>query len=143
MSAIDARLAALDEMTVAQMRAEWRIAHKGQIMPKGLGRDLAIRLIGHSVQAQRGRGYTPTLTRELKKLGKQLLEKGDLEISAEIKLKPGTHLTREWHGKIYDVVVLEEGFLFDRRRFRSLTPIAKEITGTQWSGPRFFGVKQQ
>ena len=74
---------------------------------------------------------------------KQLLQKGDLEISTEIRLKPGTHLTREWHGKIYHVVVFEEGFLFDRRPFRSLTPIAREITGTQWSGPRFFGVKQQ
>jgi len=48
---------------------------------------------------------------------------------------------RQWHGQIYQVQVLEDGFEFEHRQYRSLTQIAREITGAAWSGPRFFGLK--
>jgi hypothetical protein len=47
---------------------------------------------------------------------------------------------REWHGRVYTVEALEKGFACDRRRFRSLSEIARYITGARWSGPRFFGL---
>jgi len=55
-------------------------------------------------------------------------------------LKPGNHLVREWNGRTYQVEVLEKGFLFDGKRYASLSAIAKRITGAHWSGPRFFGL---
>jgi hypothetical protein len=55
-------------------------------------------------------------------------------------LRPGTHLVREWNGRTYQVEVLDGGFQMDGKRFRSLSAIARKITGAHWSGPRFFGL---
>ncbi len=54
--------------------------------------------------------------------------------------RPGAHLVREWNGRTYQVEVLPKGFQMDGREWPSLSAIAKHITGTTWSGPRFFGL---
>ncbi len=54
--------------------------------------------------------------------------------------RPGSHLIREWNGRTYQVEVTRDGFVMDGRTYRSLTAIARRITGAQWSGPRFFGL---
>ena len=58
-----------------------------------------------------------------------------------VVLKPGTRLVREWHGRAHAVIVLEDGFEYQGRRYPSLSWIATLITGTRWSGPVFFGLK--
>lgn len=55
-------------------------------------------------------------------------------------MRPGTHLVREWNGRTYQVEVLENGFRLDGKYYRSLSAIARKITGAHWSGPRFFGM---
>ena len=55
-------------------------------------------------------------------------------------LRPGTRLIREWQGTTYQVLVTEKGFDFEGRHYRSLSAIARAITGTPWSGPAFFGI---
>ena len=55
-------------------------------------------------------------------------------------MKPGTRLVREWNGRTYHVEVVADGFVWNGRTHRSLSAIAREITGAQWSGPRFFGL---
>ncbi len=137
------QLAGLATMSPAQLRAEWRRWHKGQIMPPGLGRDLATRAIAWHMQARVQGRLLPASARDLQRLTRQMRETGDLEISQELRLKPGTKLVREWHGRIYHVLVLDNGFQFQNRHFRSLTPIAHEITGAKWSGPRFFGLQSK
>ena len=57
-------------------------------------------------------------------------------------LKPGGRLIREWNGITHVVDVVDSGFLWNGQRFRSLSPIARAITGTRWSGPRFFGLRR-
>jgi hypothetical protein len=59
------------------------------------------------------------------------------------KPAPGTVLTREWNGQHHRVMVLDDGFAWDGRTFRSLSEIAKAITGTKWNGPRFFGLRDK
>lgn len=59
------------------------------------------------------------------------------------RLRPGAHLIREWNGRTYQVEVLGEGYRMDGRTWPSLSAIAKHITGTSWSGPRFFGLTRQ
>ncbi len=56
-------------------------------------------------------------------------------------MKPGMRLVREWRGETHTVLVLEDGFEWNGKRRRSLSAIAREITGTRWSGPLFFGLK--
>jgi hypothetical protein len=56
------------------------------------------------------------------------------------RLRPGTTLVRRWHGRTHTVLVVEGGFEHQGRRYASLSPIARAITGAHWSGPRFFGL---
>lgn len=55
-------------------------------------------------------------------------------------LRPGARLLREWNGRTHVVDVIEGGFVYEAKVYRSLTAIAHQITGTHWSGPRFFGL---
>jgi hypothetical protein len=57
--------------------------------------------------------------------------------------KPGTHFIREWQGKLHEVGVLPDGYEYNDRTFRSLSEIARKITGTRWSGPAFFGLRNR
>ena len=57
------------------------------------------------------------------------------------KLSAGASLLREWNAETHEVRVLEKGFEYRGQRYRSLSAIAREITGTRWSGPAFFGLK--
>lgn len=57
-------------------------------------------------------------------------------------LNAGAHLVREWNGRTYKVTVTSHGFELEGRQFKSLSAIARQITGTAWSGPRFFGLKK-
>lgn len=55
-------------------------------------------------------------------------------------VSPGARLVREWNGKTHVVDVIDEGFVFQATVHKSLTAIARQITGAHWSGPRFFGL---
>ena len=57
-----------------------------------------------------------------------------------LRLKPGSKLMRAWRGKTHTVLVLDDGFEHHGKRYTSLTQIANALTGTHWSGPRFFGL---
>ena len=59
-----------------------------------------------------------------------------------VRLQPGTRLLRDWHGQRHEVVVLEEGSQYDGKTFRSLSAVARAITGSYWSGNRYFGLTQ-
>jgi hypothetical protein len=59
------------------------------------------------------------------------------------RIKAGAVLVRTWQGKAYQVSVLDEGFSFEGRTYPSLSVVAREITGTRWNGPRFFGLREQ
>ena len=60
-----------------------------------------------------------------------------------IRPKPGTRFVREWQGKLHEVAVLADGYEYNDRIYRSLSEIARYITGTRWSGPAFFGLRRR
>lgn len=80
-------------------------------------------------------GYDPVSLR--KNLVKKARQAGRL---AAPLYKPGTRLIREWQGVTHEVTIEEKGFVWNGLQYRSLSRIAQEITGTKWSGPRFFGL---
>ncbi len=84
---------------------------------------------------------TAAQKRKLAGIAEELRRNGDLSGSPAIRMKPGMRLVREWCGMTHTVLVLEDGFEWNGERCRSLSAIAREITGTQWSGPRFFGLQ--
>ena len=72
---------------------------------------------------------------------RRLLRRGSRSEGGSPSIKPGTRLVREWNGRTHHVEVLNKGFRWNDRTYRSLSSIARAITGAHWSGPRFFGLQ--
>ena len=138
---LSTRLAALSRMSHADLRAEWRRLYRSH-PPKKIGRDLLELGIAWKLQEKALGGMSPALKRRIADLAKTMETKGDLARARAVTLKPGARLMREWRGETHDVRMLEDGFEWRGTRWRSLSAIAREITGTQWSGPRFFGLEK-
>jgi hypothetical protein len=139
MSEVETEIAALGGLESDRLRIEWRRLYRTEPPPR-LSRDLLIRAIAYKIQ-ERAHGCLAQATkRRLRSLGQELETNGHSTFDPGISLKPGARLVREWHGQTHTVIVLEDGFEHDGCRFRSLTQIAKRITGVHWSGPRFFGL---
>ncbi len=135
---LPARLEALATMSPAQLRAEWSNVLRQPapaISPGLLRRGIAYRL-----QEVTHGGLTKVAARELRDVGKRIAQGSSPLPATAVRLKPGTRLLRTWRGRTYSVLVGDTGFIFDDRLFPSLSPIAQEIAGTPWSGPRFFGL---
>lgn len=138
MSSVDRRIVTLLSMSSAELGSEWTCLH--QKPAPSLSADLLARGIAYRLQERRHGGLTATARRQINRLARQLDKASEVTIGPHGDLKPGTRLSRDWHGKTCHVLVMDEGFLFEDRRYRSLSQIANAITGTKWSGPRFFGL---
>ena len=142
--ALDERLAALGRLGLDQLRAEWRTLHRRAAPPARLSRDLLLRSIAHRLQEDALGGFGPAARRRLARLVRSRAGEGEpAAVPATVRLKPGTTLVREWHGRTHTVLVLADGGLeHEGRRYASLTRLARSITGARWSGPRVFGLRR-
>ncbi|MFZ1726747.1 MAG: DUF2924 domain-containing protein [Albidovulum sp.] len=101
-----------------------------QFMQRVIARDAQIRALG---------GYPPHVRRALKTALRDVGGAGEAPRSAP----PGSFLMREWNGRTYRVEVTSSGYVLDGRTYASLSTVANRITGTHWSGPRFFGLTRK
>ncbi|MFM6829707.1 MAG: DUF2924 domain-containing protein [Novosphingobium sp.] len=129
----------LAAMPPAALRAEWRRLYRSPA-PE-LSPDLLARGIAWRIQERQHGGLAPAVERELGRLSQQGAAAPQPGASAPASVRPGTRLVRSWNGESYSVLVIEGGYCFRDQTFGSLSSIAKAITGTKWSGPRFFGFK--
>jgi hypothetical protein len=136
MSVLDQQIEALHSLGTAALRQEWVRVWK-EPAPR-LGHDLLRRGIAWKLQEQMHGGLPRAAARELERFAR-LVERGR-PLGLERVAKPGTRLVRQWRGRTFHVAVMDDGFLYDDRRYASLSQIAQVITGTRWSGPRFFGL---
>ncbi len=136
------KLAALADLDAVGLRAEWRRLYRSH-PPLHIRRDLLVLAIAWKLQEKFHGGLTAAQKRRLADMAEDLKKGGDLSAGPAIRLKPGSRLVREWRGKTHDVLVLEDGFEWNGERRHSLSAIAREITGTRWSGPRFFGLQRR
>jgi hypothetical protein len=137
-SEIADRLARLETLDLSAMRQEWRRLYRAE--PPRLSRDLMMRALAYRIQEIAFGGLSKATLRRLAALAAEFESDGRIATPAQPRIKPGARLVREWHGRTHAVVVTEEGFEFEGKLYRSLTGIAREITGAAWSGPRFFGL---
>lgn len=137
---LETRLISLSQMSHDNLRAEWRRLNRSH-PPKKIGRELLELAVAWKLQERILGGLGPTLKRRLADLSQTMESRGDLAKARLLRLRPGARLMREWGGQTHEVLVLAEGFEWQGRKWRSLSVIAREITGTQWSGPRFFGLQ--
>jgi hypothetical protein len=133
-------VARLPELDLGELRQRWRPLYKADASPH-LSRELLLRAVAYRIQEVTLGSIRPEPRRQLLRIAQQFKETGEATIRARPELKPGTRLVREWQGRTYDVLVLDDGFSWQDMRYRSLSAIARQITGTAWSGPLFFGLK--
>ena len=135
-------LARLSAATIFELRGEWRRLHQAP-PPMRLSRDLLLRGITYKLQERPLGGLSKSIMRKLERLNLDSEASGAQKSAPPISLKAGTRLVREWRGVSYTVLVHADGFEWNGRRYRSLTIVAREITGAHWSGPRFFGLRNR
>ena len=134
-------LARLPKLDIHELRQEWRRLYKADVSPH-LSRELVIRAVAYRMQEVALGGLRLEPQRQLRQIATELKQTGGAAKRFRPQLKPGTRLIREWQGRTYEVVVLDDGFCWQGTQYRSLSAITREITGTAWSGPLFFGLKQ-
>jgi len=134
-------IAGLVDRPMQDLRLAWRRLHRTG-PPPDLSRDLMIRALAHQLQERAEGGASPALRRRLQGLAGEF-EKGGASFDPGIVPKTGTMLVRQWRGHTHTVLVREDGFEYEGQHYRSLTVIAKRITGAHWSGPRFFGLTKR
>ena len=99
------------------------------------------------MQAKKHGGLSAVAKKKLGKLATELAQNKEISIenistSQNIEIKTGTKFIREYQGRKHEVTAVEKGFEYNNKKYKSLSAIANEITGTRWNGKVFFGVKK-
>ncbi len=133
-------LASLPTLDREELLERWRALY-AKPAPPHISRPILIRAIAYRMQEQVFGGLKPATRRLLQRVAEEIRAGRPITSVPSPTLKPGTRLLREWNGTTHEVIVLEDGVLFRGKHHRSLSEVARLITGSRWSGPRFFGLK--
>lgn len=136
---ISSELAGIADATRPELLNRWEATH-GRAPPKGLSRRLLEYSAAYDVQVKATGGLKPSTKRQLANARSGDKKAAKKTVPSALKLIPGARLVREWHGQTHTVEVIDGAFCYDGQHFRSLSEIARTITGARWSGPRFFGL---
>lgn len=138
---LEQALSSLPQLNIDAVRQRWQ-AWLGDEPPSCQSGRLLRLLLAWRLQEQRFGGLSADAKRRLRQLWSHE-RAGTHAETVSIVLKPGTMITREWRGVVQRVHVLEDGFAHEGKQYRSLSQIARTITGKRWSGPRFFGIEAE
>jgi hypothetical protein len=145
-SELEDEIAHLRDLDLRGLRARWHSVFRRKA-PDHLPRHLLYRMIAYRLQAERLGDLDRDTQRLLDQVATGAWHVNEFQAGGNHPsrhgLQPGTILVREWDGKSQRVVVLDQGFTWNGTTYRSLTEIAYVMTGTRWSGPRFFGLRSR
>ena len=120
----------LETADLQELRTEWE--QRFGAVPRLRSPDLLRRILAWRIQTASRGGLDPVTRRLL----------AGNAAGPELLLSEGTVITREWKGHRHEVEVAEGGFIYRGERWKSLSEVARAITGTRWNGPRFFGLRE-
>ena len=141
---LDIEISRLRDLDVGALRARWQTVFRRQ-PPPHLLRHLLFRMLAYRLQADQLGDLDGDSRRLLddavspEAAGQRAVDGS--RMTAEVR--PGTKLAREWNGQMHRIAVLAEGFAWNGKTYPSLSKIAFAITGTRWSGPKFFGLRDK
>ncbi|HEY1615110.1 MAG TPA: DUF2924 domain-containing protein [Rhizomicrobium sp.] len=141
-SPVEAEVASLSKLSMTELRMAW-IDRSGEQAPAVRARSLLLKLFAWQMQSQASGGLDAVTLRKLDGIAEALERDSSFEPKLRKGLSSGVVLTREWKGAIHKVTVTADGFRYLGKVHGSLSEIARTITGTRWSGPRFFGLEQK
>jgi hypothetical protein len=138
---VETEIARVRDLDLPALRVEWRKLKRSE-PPVFMKRDLLLRALAYELQVKAFGGLDRDIARLLDRLARTDNPGAVLATLRQRRLKPGTLLVREWDGDVHRVVVAEDAFLWREQTHKSLSEIARLITGTRWNGPRFFGLRE-
>lgn len=135
-------LATWATMTLAQMRDAWRQRWRAPAPPVQSS-DILARMMAWRIQTETYGDLDRETQRQIDELGRRLSDGKPLLPNMGDAPTAGTILTRAWRGQQHSVTAVDDGFVHEGRTYSTLSEIARAITGTRWSGPRFFGLEAE
>ena len=142
-AALEDEIARLRDLDLTGLHARWK-ALTGRKAPPHLPKHLLLRLLAYRLQADAFGDLDKATIRFLEQLatgGRKA--NAPVPLPASRSVRPGTLLRREWQGVLHQVIVMDDGFSWNGATYRSLSEVARAITGTRWNGLIFFGLKSQ
>jgi Protein of unknown function (DUF2924) len=133
-------LAELRGLDLTALKQRWRILYRTEA-PVRIDQVLLLQAVGYRLQERALGGLKPSTRRLLERAAEDNSGRRTPTETPANRVTPGSVLIREWHGVSHRVTVLADGVLLRGARYRSLSEVARKITGTRWSGPRFFGLR--
>jgi hypothetical protein len=134
-------IAVLPTLNKAQLLLVWK-KNFSQDPPPKLRKELMVPILAYRMQEKEFGGLSHRARKRLRQIAQSLGPDKRLDASIAPSLKSGTRLIRSWRGEVHEVSVTDRGFEYRGQHFATLSKIAREITGTRWSGPLFFGIRK-
>ena len=134
-------LAGLSALDRKELVEKWRSLYKTG-PPVGSQNKFLLYAVAHRMQ-EKALGGLKSATRRFLEKAAQDNDASKQQLLSAISIKPGTRMLREWHGVTHEVIILESRVLCNGKYYRSLSEVARAITGARWSGPLFFGMKKK
>ncbi|MCB2107351.1 MAG: DUF2924 domain-containing protein [Rhodobacteraceae bacterium] len=135
-----AQIASLNGLSLPDLRTRWEALYRLPV-PKAARRHYLIRAIAYRMQEEVYGGLSAAARRMLQAGIEDTPVKRKRAPASSPQIKAGSRLIREWQGTVHEVSVEADGYIYRDKQYRSLSEVAREITGTRWSGPRFFGLR--
>ena len=138
--ALAAEIERLSKLGIDDLRKRWSAMYGRAPFP-AIGRSFLTRAIAYRLQERVYGGLNPSTRRLLARIAEETATGSSPKKTRNRKAQSGTILIREWQGNAHRVTMLDDGVSFNGKHYRSLSEVAREITGSRWSGPRFFGLR--
>jgi hypothetical protein len=139
---LGAEIGRLPDLPYRELKDRWRTLF-GNPAPKHVSKQLLIKAVAYRMREKVLGGLPAETKRRFREIAAAISEGREDTLSLGPRIKPGARLVRSWQGTTQVVEVLTDGFEWQNTRYRSLSAIAKAITGTNWNGYVFFGVKRR
>jgi hypothetical protein len=139
--ALEAEIGRLPNLSLFELRHRWKTLF-GHPAPKSLRRNFLARAVAYQMQVEAFGGLSVVTKRRLREIANAVRNGDTNALLGTSRIKPGTQMIRQWQNTTHTVTALAEGFEWDGRTYTSLSAVANAITGTNWNGFAFFGIKR-
>ena len=140
-AALETEIGRLPALSLLELRNRWKTVF-GHSAPKSLRRNFLARAVAYQMQVEAYGGLSVGIKRRLREIA-DAVRNGDANAAlGSNRMRPGTQMIRQWQNTTHKVTALNEGFEWDGRTYKSLSAVANAITGTNWNGYAFFGIKR-
>jgi hypothetical protein len=140
-AALETEIGRLPALSLLELRNHWKTLF-GHPAPKSLRRSFLARAVAYQMQVEAYGGLSVATKRRLWEIATAVRNGDANAVPGRVRIKPGTQMIRQWQNTTHTVTALAEGFEWNGGNYKSLSAIANAITGTNWNGFAFFGIKR-